>query len=236
MTSLLLAMAFAGGNKVATPVLMMDVRGNIFVAGKPYTPRYVDGARKFQTSEGSAYVFNAKKNGVHFEDLAVFKLTGSMTISAWVCPKSYVNEGPQAQILFRGDDRSGLDPYQLCLHDNGTITFDVENAKNESGEVGYKISANRWTHVVASLDAKTGEMSLWEDGEKVATAKTSVRPFANLDAVHAPGVSVGNVPNENGIHNQPFNGLLADVRLYSVVMEPEDVGYIMGQSRSDIRP
>jgi len=91
---------------------------------------------------------------------------------------------------------------------------------------------NRWTHVLASFDSKTGQMSMWLDGDKVAYTRTSKRPFSQLLSQYAAGVGVGNVQNNHGPHNQPLNGMIADLRLYSAVLTPEDVAWASPGSSS----
>ena len=66
-------------------------------------------------------------------------------------------------------------------------------------------------------------MRLWIDRKEVASMLTTRRPFADLDPAFAPGVSVGNVQNDQGPHNQPLDGVVADLRLYATALTPADI-------------
>lgn len=207
------------------PVLWLNLNGDILVAGRPVTPQFNEGASKVETRDGVAYNFLGGTSGVLFGDNPALKLNGNLTVSAWIFPRSYAPNGAQAEILFRGDDRDGYDPYDFVLTSDGTVNFVIENEQSQGMGVKAEIPLNRWTHVTASLNAESGELAMWTNGVKVALAHTSKRPLLNLLPNFAPGVGVGNVQNDKGPHNQPFNGMIADLRLYSAVLTPDEAGF-----------
>lgn len=218
--------AFAAMPKQApTPTLWLQPSGKVTIEGRTYNPRFAPGTRVIRTNYGATYDFHGMKSGLHFGDLDQLKITDSITISLWINPRSYVNDGPGAQILFRGDDRNGVDPYTLVIHGNGTINFSIQDDKDKGFNVTSELPVNKWSQVVANWDSETGFLKMWLNGELVGLAKTSIRPFANLDSRHAPGVSVGNVQNDQGPHNQPFNGMIADLRLYRGAWSPDELGH-----------
>jgi hypothetical protein len=130
--------------------------------------------------------------------------------------------GPGAQIVFRGDDRIGIDPYHLTIQGDGRVYFGVE-AGNDSAWVAAPVPLHQWTHVLASLDDKSGKMALWINGVKVSETRTNARPFGNLDRMSSPGVSIGNIQNDRGPHNQPLRGTLAKVEIYDKAVTPTDL-------------
>lgn len=207
------------------PVLWMDRLGQISIEGRSVSPQFNAGAARIQTRDGIAYNFSGHKSGILFGDQPALKLGSSMTVAVWLFPRSYVNDGPGAQILFRGDDRNGLDPYDLVILGDGTVKFDIENDHGQSMEVRAELPLNKWTHVTASFNDADGELTMWLNGVRTANSHTTRKPFVDLDARFAPGVGVGNVQNDKGPHNQPYNGMLADLRLYSSVLTPPEVGY-----------
>ncbi|HWA82121.1 MAG TPA: LamG domain-containing protein [Fimbriimonadaceae bacterium] len=202
------------------PVLWLAPTGEVLVQGKAVQPRITPGAWRVRLSGGYAYTFNGVHGGVLLQDYPALRLTGSMTMSLWLNLRSYVNDGPGAQILFRGDDRCGVDPFDLVVHHDGTIWFAVQNEQDLGYGISGEIPLNRWTHVVATFNASTGQLKMWLNNELVATGLTSRRPFAALDDKYAPGLGIGNVQNDHGPHNQPLNGMIADLRLYDKVVEP----------------
>jgi hypothetical protein len=216
------------------PLLWMDLKGNILVKGEQFSPQVDPGVYKINTPDGVAYNFAGAKSGLLFGDNAAFKQGGSMTVSAWLYPRSYAPNGAQSEILFRGDDRLGYDPYCFAITNDGLIRFVVENDKSEGMDVAAELPLNRWTHVTASLNASNGELAMWLNGVEVAIAHTSKRPFVDLIPQYTPGVGVGNVQNDKGPHNQPYNGMLADLRFYDKVLSPEEVGFVV--PRNNIQP
>ncbi len=210
--------------KAQTPLLWLDLDGNITVAGKPSAPRITAGASTLETPKGTVYAFNGEHGGVIFPDLDVLRLHGSMTISAWVFLRSYVIKGPNAQIFFRGDNRGGLDPYSLRIEGDKTLTFQIQDEKNDTAKVKSPGAPplGRWFHVVVSFDERNGELAMWLNGEPAAHAFTRIRPFKDLDGGACPGVSVGNLQHD-GPDNEPLNGLVGDLRLYDGVLAPREI-------------
>ncbi|RYG23129.1 LamG domain-containing protein [bacterium] len=177
-----------------------------------------------ETPLGIGLDFDGTKGGLLIPDLPVLALTDALTISTWVYLRGYVQAGPNAQILFRGDDRNGLDPYSLVVHSDGMIAFEICSASGGDG-VNYRIPLKQWVHVTASFDAVLSEAKLWIDGKCVKTSEILHQPFLNLAKGSAPGLGIGNVHNDKGPHNQPLNGTVADLRLYNSVLKPTEVGY-----------
>lgn len=219
----LVAFSATSQQRLPEPSLWLRPNGKITIKGKVYAPRIAPGAFGYMTPQGYVYDFDGARGGLHFEDLGELKITGSMTVAVWIHPRSYVNDGPGAQILFRGDDRNGHDPYTLVVHHDGTIHFGIQNEKDRGASVGAELPLNMWSQIVAHWDARASQLKMWLNGDLISTTRTSRAPFAELDNAWAPGVSVGNVQNDSGPHNQPFNGMLHDLRLYRGAFEPEDL-------------
>ncbi len=209
--------------QVPTPSLWLTPKGQVLIEGKQYKARLIQPARLVNLGEIYAWDFNNGRGAMQLGDLKELQITGSMTVSVWLKLRSYVNDGPGAQILFRGDDRNGLDPYDLVVHSDGTINFSVQNEESFGRHVTAEVPLQKWFHILANFDAETGTMEMWHDGILVAGGSTARRPFAFLDRAFAPGVSIGNVQNDLSPHNQPLNGYVADLRLYRGVVRPKDL-------------
>lgn len=221
----LAVLAASGTLQFADPVLWLNLKGEVLVDGQSVKPRMTPGASRFRGQNGMTYSFTGERGGILFPDLPNFRLTGSISVATWIYAKSYVNDGPGAQILFRGDDRGGLDPYDLVIQGDGTIVFGISDQNYQGMCVKAELPLNEWTHVTASFNARSGELLMYLNGEPVAKAKTSKRPMWDLDTNIAPGLGIGNVQNDQGPHNQPFNGMLADIRLYRDVVTPDAAGF-----------
>lgn len=86
-----------------------------------------------------------------------------------------------------------------------------------------EVPLQKWFHILANFDAEAGTLEMWHDGVLVASGTTARKPLGFLDFRYAPGVSIGNVQNDIGPHNQPLNGYVADLRLYRNVVRPKDL-------------
>jgi hypothetical protein len=221
--SIFAALAIAAQIQAPDPVLWLAPNGQIMVQGQAVQPTFSPGTRAIKTSRGVVYDFDGRRSGILLPDVRPLQLTESMTVSTWIYLRSYVNDGPGAQILFRGDDRCGLDPYTLNIMGDGTVRFAVQNAQDRGFIVQSEIPLQQWVHVLASWDMPTGRLALWLNGENVAMAKTTVQPFGPLDKGWSPGIGIGNVQNEKGPHNQPIKGQISDLRVYRGVWTPDDL-------------
>ncbi len=149
-------------------------------------------------------------------------MTGSFTIDAYV---KVLSLAPTAQlggqILFRGDDRGGLDPYYLSVNSDGNIRFHIEDATGVAVNVEAPITVAAFVHVTASLDASSGAMRLYLDGVLVAQSTTAIRPFHDLDATTHPGIGIGNAQSQPvSSYHYPFHGLIDELKVYNSVVTP----------------
>src|SRR5205823_9622808 len=74
---------------------------------------------------GQAFNFNGGR--VEIPDNSSFCLTNALSIMGWVHPT-----GPGYAILWRGDDRPGMDPYVLSMQGNNNIAFMICDANGHS--------------------------------------------------------------------------------------------------------
>lgn len=217
------ALAFHLHTQAMPPVLWLHPNGEIIVNGVQTNPRLTEGVSVIRMRNGVGYDFVGRRGGMLFDDPAPLKLPGSMTVSTWLYTRSYVNDGPGAQVLFRGDDRNGMDPFNLSITHDGTINFGIGYNDGNGMSLKGQLPLNKWVHVMANYNSDGGDMNLFVDGKHVAFAIATKTPIVALEENMAPGVSVGNVQNNNGPHNQPFNGIIADLRLYNYYFAPRDL-------------
>ena len=208
------------------PVLWVQPDGQVTISGKPFKDyRITKGAIGINTPLGRGISLDGTRGGMLLPDRPEFKLTKSITVSTWMYLRSYHNDGPGAQVLFRGDDRIGADAYSMVIHGNGTVHFAIWDGQGRGLNVQAEVPLQQWVHVTSSFDHQTGELRMWLNGEGVGLARTQYRPVAEMDNAYAPGLGIGNVQNDRGPHNQPMNGTLVDLRLYNRVVEPAEAGY-----------
>jgi len=163
---------------------------------------------------GSGFSFDGIDDRVEVPDVDSLKLTASLSISAWIYPRSVPGPTTTAELFFRGDNRNEFDPYTLSLH-NGELIFHVESLTANTF-ISVPLTAGRFYHVAATLDDATGWMRLYVNGTLVSEQVTAIRPFRDLEPAWHPGIGIGNHPDyPNTPHVQPFFGTIDEVKVYN---------------------
>ena len=133
---------------------------------------------------GQCFAFDGRNSGVNVPDVPALALTNSLTIEGWLL----VPRAPSApgMVLFRGDTRSGLDPYYLSVEPragtSGLLVFVVMGEDNSDTSITAPMPIGSWTHVAAILDVDTcagsiGAMRLYTNTVLAAETNTTVRPL-----------------------------------------------------------
>lgn len=183
------------------------VEGNVGYAASPY---------------GRAFLLNGQEGGIHLGDPPQLRLTGSFSIRAFVhafgLPKE---ESIHAQIVFRGDDRPGTDPYFLAIEPDGNLLFAVDYAEEQRYQIVTPMPLLRWVEIVATFDARSNVLKLYLDGKLRASGVSPGPPVAVLDPGYNPGVSIGNHNRApSNWYNMPLNGMIDEVQIYDSVVQP----------------
>ena len=182
---------------------------------------------------GQAFSFDGQDDRIHVADSASFKLTQSLTIEAWV--KANGVSWTQGLIFFRGDDRGGLDPYQLSLQPSGALNFSVHNG-TRGASANTMMPIGQFVHVAATLDDASNEMKIYINGVLRTQTNTDVRPFAELDAASNPGIGIGNHGGYPFGHYFPFNGLIDDLKLYDRALTSTEVLADFNAGKGTLQP
>lgn len=170
------------------------------------------------------FEFSGDVNQVAFiPDNGSLALTGSISISCYVYAREFASANAtsaQSQIFFRGDDRNGLDPYDLLLLREGLWQFKI-STDTETYTIQAPATLFEWTQLTAVFDSEREVMRLYVDGELVAQSYIKGKPIGALDTNYSPGIAIGNVQFPSGPwHRQPFNGYIRDVKVYDKVIKP----------------
>ncbi|MFO0968009.1 MAG: Calx-beta domain-containing protein [Gemmataceae bacterium] len=183
---------------------------------------------------GKAFSFNGTNGWAALGDPSSLAFTSSLSIEGWIKVNAFSSSG--GVILFRGDDRPGLDPYILSADPDGTLKFHVQSLTTGS-DLKIPLATGQLIHVAATLDDATGSMSLYVNGVLAAQTVTTARPFGPLDPTQQPGVGIGN-SNAPSNYNVPFNGLIDELSVYNRALTPGEVFgiYKAGSSGKVISP
>src|SRR5262249_57727802 len=76
---------------------------------------------------GQAFSFNGQNGWAALGDPASPAFTGSFSIEGWVEVNGLPTNYNFGTIMFRGDDRGGLDPYVLTIKPNGNLQFGISS-------------------------------------------------------------------------------------------------------------
>lgn len=158
--------------------------------------------------------FTGDGSGISVLDDNSLKLTQSMTIEAWIKIQG-LNLG-HSLVVFRGDDRPGLDPYFLSVEPDGKGMFLISDQQDTTATLKTKqaLPQNRWLHLAATLNHTTGRMVLYVNGAWNNALTTSIRPFADLSQADEPGLGIGHHPFREGEGNEySFIGVIDEVRI-----------------------
>ena len=167
--------------------------------------------------------FDGINDYISIEDDPLFAVTNSLTLEAIIVFEG-VSPGSRFfnQIVFRGDDRGGHDPYFLAVTLDGRLAFAVGNADNQISVLSASspLVTGEVLHVAGTLNDVTGEQKLYINASEVASTTTDIRPFATLDSGFDPGLGIGNTQNSDW--DQWFNGTIDQVRISDQALIPNE--------------
>lgn len=169
-------------------------------------------------ADARAAEFGGHNGAVLFQDSPQFTFPGSFSVSAQVYPTAWPSGGtsPAGQIAFRGDDRCACDNFSLSLGNDGYFTFYFDSPDGGRLEVRAEAAMGQWQTVLGTFDAQSHQIRLYVDGYMKSQSNGPFAPVVLMEPQSSPGFSIGNVQNPmGGVHNQPFHGLIRDVRLWN---------------------
>src|SRR5262245_19112777 len=210
--------ADASGNGVGTLT-----NGAVFAAGK----------------NGNAVSLDGQNDFVDLGNPAVLRITGSVTVVAWITATAFPFD--DAAIVSK---RSGADAgYQLdTTVDQGprTVAFKISNATGTSNVSRYgstSLTVNTWYHVAGVYDAAAQTLNVYLDGQLNNGVLVGTVPASQPST--SVNVQVGQRPGFPGTFN--FRGRIDDVRIYSRALTAAEIQADMntgvgGGSGGDVTP
>jgi len=173
---------------------------------------------------GQAFSFVPPRTRVTIPDSTAFELT-SLSIQGWIYPR-----GTGGIIFFRGDNRVGLDPYNLNFNDSShptDINFSLQNSSGGVVTLRAGVQLNQWQHVAGTFDNNTDEMRLYVNGSLASQTSTTLTPLTVLDPGSDPGIGIGNTQGTQYDFN--FNGYVDEISLYSRALSSSEIQAIVSQ-------
>jgi glucose/arabinose dehydrogenase len=184
-----------------------DGTGNGFDGTLTYGPTW---ASVVNCRRGSCIQLDGSNDYVKVLDAAALRLTGDVTVSAWIKPTSL---GAKHSIVSKryefelGPTETGS-PYALGW------SHKTPSGKVETGQLVGSVAANQWQHVVLVRNAATKQMRGYKNG--------------------VPGLTTGYLtgPGDNSYHlnigrnpagSQEFEGLIDEVQVYDRALTEAEV-------------
>ena len=146
-----------------------------------------------------------------FEELT---LSNSFSVAAWICPDALPAFAP---ILVRtGDTDEWNDGFALFVGENGTLAACVRGGEDAGDVAGGALVTNEWNHVALTYSGTA--LRLYLNGGEIAS-----RTFASRASSDAPApLGIGTLVGRRRV--QPFEGAIADVRIWSSGLSASQVG------------
>lgn len=168
---------------------------------------------------GMGLHYDGVDNRVFCPDRAEYANLASMTVEVVLSTPGYF---PSCcgfnQLVFRGDDRAGSDPFFLTLQSDGRVGYYINNALVVQSPS--PLPSNRPISVAATLDGATGTARMFVNRVQIAVASTTLRPTAVLTGP-LPGLGFGNVQSPN--FRQFFVGTIYEVRIANRALVPAEM-------------
>lgn len=160
-------------------------------------------------------LFDGSDDYGQIADDPALRLTGDMTISAWV----YATDLSGVRFILTKESATGWATGYSLYTVNTTLAFRGGNGSNSEGGTTTTIAANVWTHVVATRTGTT--YRLYVNG-----ALANTETFATVPADTGAPTRLG---QRNGASNL-FKGKMFDVRLYNVAKSASEIQAIYNQA------
>lgn len=221
-------MELDGNNTVAE-----SVTGNRFTVSHALAPENVDGAvGKALRLDGYSMFVNAEINSASLS-------TSALSVSLWCAPETYpvMNSGEfeNAKTYIAGNlDESSRSGFAFSVTPEGCYAFECYTGgwKVECPAEGLKLKRYEWNHLVATIDAANGVVTLYNNGEKVGTAKCLSPINTGADAFI---IGKSAESRMTGIFNlNTFNGLIDDIVVYNSVLTAEEAAKPAAANAADL--
>jgi hypothetical protein len=177
---------------------------------------------------GRGIVFDGTNTAISLPPSPEMQFNASFSISAWAMLKAYPSDSQiWATIIFEGDDRPGLDPYDIQVAPDGTLQFLVTSSARASGvNAPTKFPLDRWVFVTGTYDKAEGIQSLYVDGKLVAqvTDAPDLTPVVPLVPFQNAGIGIGtNNAYPYSVYNMGWRGAISDIRVYNRALSAKEV-------------
>ena len=177
---------------------------------------------------GQALTFDAADDKINMGTPSALNITSTITISAWIYPRSY-GDGSNGRIIVNknGDATSGYTLFMDNTNRANSITFCTNTCVGPVGTPNV-ITLNRWQHVVVIQSATT--LTHYVNGVQVYSGAAIAAPLTSSNNFVIGGRTTDQARN--------FDGMMDDVRVYNRDLPEKEVQalYKVGQVAAVVSP
>ncbi|MCR2803570.1 GH32 C-terminal domain-containing protein [Paenibacillus soyae] len=127
--------------------------------------------------KGGALLFDGYSNSIEIDAKEIVPVSDALTIEAWVAPRSYEwGDGNKLSAIVNQSDPDKAEGFALGMYRHGSWSMQV-GIGGEWIEVwvhDHPLKKYEWNHVVATFDKDAGMITLYLNGEAVASQATPV--------------------------------------------------------------
>jgi hypothetical protein len=197
-----------------------DRSGNGHAGTVQYGATWAAGA---QCKLGACVQLDGSDDYVRVTDTASLKLTGDVTVSAWIKPTAVGTERTVVSKRYEYElgAITAAAPHPLKW------THKAAGGAVVSGQLTTSTDPDRWHHVVLVRDGTAREVRGYEDGTLNATGAYSAPP-----ATSTYNLNIGRNPGGG----QHFKGLVDEVRIYNRTLSPAEVQELYDEAGAPLPP
>ncbi len=173
---------------------------------------------------GQAFSFNGANQYVDVPNSASLKISGSITLDAWVQPNDTVAEEGLVTIVTKfgqsiGCNSSGA-AYGLYLTKVGGVMQPISYMQRPSGSLpsimGGSISTGVFSHVAVTYDSASGSAFLYVNGQQVASNNFGAGGLCSLSD---QSLRIG----QDASVSRPFSGLIDEVEIFNRALTSNEI-------------
>jgi len=174
------------------------------------------------TAQNSALHFDADNNRVVVNHNPFFDIGNEFTIECWINASAWRAESWQGSIVTK-DQQDPDAGFAFRAGKSGTLSF-VMSVNNTWREIQSSpvMNLRQWHHVAVVVDS--GKMKLFIDGEQAATGNHAGTPSPNIRPL--------NIGASPGFQGRVFDGVIDDVRIWTVARTSEQLTEFADQNLS----
>ncbi|MGD9633636.1 MAG: LamG-like jellyroll fold domain-containing protein [Pirellulales bacterium] len=154
----------------------------------------------------------------------------SFTVSLWLDPST---NGAQGNIIGKTHEQTAT--WGLERQADGKLKFSVYTGNNSSDDLqsNVAVSANEWSHAVASYDATTGRLEMFVNGKFAGASELVIDGSPMFD--DSP-LMLGKRLLGQGSNQNAMLGYVDDLQMYGTALTPGQIGYLYQHPGAAIDP